>query len=267
MTQADAKRSPIRVVIADDEPLARERLRQLLASHPRFEIVAECADGDEALAAALTEKPEVLFLDISMPGLDGIEVAAELAEGDERAGAPPAVVFVTAHDHFAVRAFEVNATDYLVKPVDRERFDRMIVRLERRLGDGGDDAVDGASMLRRLVAELRVGSGYPPRFVVRGPKGHYFVRTEEIEAARADGNYVALLAAGRTHLVRETMKSFESRVDPARFVRIHRSTIVSIDRITHIEPLGHAEYRVTMQGGARFESSRPYCHVLQALVR
>jgi two-component system LytT family response regulator len=114
---------------------------------------------------------------------------------------------------------------------------------------------------------LRAGTGFPPRFVVRGPKGHYFVRTEDIEVARADGNYVALLAGGRTHLVRETMKSFETRVDPARFVRIHRSTIVSIDRIAHIEPLGHAEYRVTMQGGGRFDSSRAYCHVLQALVR
>ena len=250
-----------RVLVADDEELARERMRQLLARHPGYAIVAECADGDGALDAVERERPHLAFLDISMPGRSGVEVAQELVE---RADAP-AVVFVTAHDEFALQAFAVSALDYLVKPVDRERFDQMLVRVERRLAAPAPR--DAADELRALVEELRAGAGAPRRFVVRSTRGHYFVRAEDVESATAEGNYVALRAGERVHLVRETMRSFEAKVDPARFVRIHRSTIVAIDRIARIEPLGHGEYRVTMQSGARFESSRAYSGRFHALLR
>ena len=250
-----------RVAIVDDEPLARERMRQLLARHERFRVVAECTDGDEALAAVERDRPDLVFLDIGMPGLSGVEVAQALMDREDA----PAIVFVTAHDQFALTAFEVSAIDYLVKPVDRERFDQTLVRVERRLGHPAPEPI--ADELRAMLAELRAGAVLPRRFVVRSTRGHYFVRTEDIESATADGNYVALGDGTRTHLVRETMKSFEGKVDPARFVRIHRSTIVNIDRITRIEPLGHAEYRVTMRSGARFESSRAYGERVQALLR
>jgi two-component system LytT family response regulator len=159
----------------------------------------------------------------------------------------------------------VSAIDYLVKPVDRERFDQTLQRVERRVdgaarGPLGDD-------VRALLQELRITSGLPKRFVVRSPRGHYFVRADDIETATADGNYIALAAGGRQHLVRETMKSFEGKVDPARFVRIHRSTIVAIDRIARIEPLGHGAYRVTMQSGTRFDSSPTYGQRIQSLLR
>jgi two-component system, LytTR family, response regulator len=258
-----------RVLVVDDEELARERMRQLLARHEGYAIVAECADGDGALDAVERERPDLVFLDISMPGRSGVEVAQELVE---RADAP-AVVFVTAHDEFALQAFEVSALDYLVKPVDRERFDQMLARVERRLpsattgGLAAPASRDAADELRALVEELRAGAGAPRRFVVRSPRGHYFVRAEDVESATAEGNYVALRAGERVHLVRETMRSFEAKVDPARFVRIHRSTIVAIDRIARIEPLGHGEYRVTMQSGARFESSRAYSGRFHALLR
>jgi two-component system LytT family response regulator len=250
-----------RVVVADDEPLARERLSQLLARHDRYRIVAECVDGDDALDAITREQPDIAFLDVSMPGRSGLEVAQVLVEA-ERA---PAVVFVTAYDQFALSAFEVSAIDYLVKPVDRERFDQMLTRVERRIGSAtprplGDD-------IRALVEELRAGSSRPARFVVRTQRGHHFVRVEDIETATAEGNYVALGAGGRVHLIRETMKSFETKVDPARFIRIHRSTIVSIDRIARVESLGHAMYRITMTNGARFESSPTYGARVQALLR
>jgi two-component system LytT family response regulator len=250
-----------RVLVADDEPLARERLRQLLSRHPAYEVVAECTDGDEALAAIETERPDVAFLDISMPGRTGVEVASALLEDAEA----PAIVFVTAFDQYALRAFEVSAIDYLVKPVDRERFEQMLQRVEKRIDRSGPGPL-GADV-RALIDELRLTSGLPKRFVVRTPRGHYFVRAEDIETATADGNYVALSAGGRVHLVRETMKSFEAKVDPARFIRIHRSTIVCIDRIARIEALGHGAYRITMNSGGRFDSSPTYGHRIHGLLR
>jgi two-component system LytT family response regulator len=249
-----------RVVIADDEPLARERLQSLLARHAGYRIVDECGDGDEALAAIVRDRPDLAFLDISMPGRSGVDVAEALLEHET----PPAIVFVTAHDEFALRAFEVSAVDYLVKPVDRERFDQTLARLERRFGDRKPERFDHD--MRALLEELRP-QPRRERFVIRTPRGHYFVRTEDIESAVAEGNYIALAAGGRVHFTRETMKSFEAGIDASRFIRIHRSTIVNIDRIARIEPLGHGEYRLTMASGARFESSRAYTHRLHTLLR
>ena len=250
-----------RVILVDDEPLARERLRFLLSPHPGYQVVAECVDGDEALAAVDRERPDLAFLDISMPGRSGVDVAHALLEH----GDPPAIVFVTAHDQFALEAFEVSAMDYLVKPVDRERFDQMLARVERRMTTGA--AAGRRDELRALVEHLRGGELYPRRFAVRTARGHYFVRADAIQSATADGNYVALQADGRVHLLRETMKSFETKLDPARFVRIHRSIIVNIDRIASLEALGHGAYRVTMQGGTRLESSPSYNARIQALLR
>jgi two-component system LytT family response regulator len=249
-----------RVVIADDEPLARERLQSLLARHAGYRIVDECGDGDEALAAIERDRPDLAFLDISMPGRSGVDVAEALLEHET----PPAIVFVTAHDEFALRAFEVSAVDYLVKPVDRERFDQTLARLERRFGDRKPERFDDD--MRALLEELRP-QPRRERFVIRTPRGHYFVRTEDIESAVAEGNYIALAAGGRVHFTRETMKSFEASIDAGRFIRIHRSTIVNIDRIARIEPLGHGEYRLTMTSGARFESSRAYTQRLHTLLR
>ncbi|MDF1506280.1 LytTR family DNA-binding domain-containing protein [Roseisolibacter sp. H3M3-2] len=250
-------------VVVDDEPLARERLRRLLARHPDWRVAAECADGDAALAAAARERPDVVFLDISMPGRSGVEVAQALVDRDDAL----AIVFVTAHDEFALAAFEVSALDYLVKPVDRERFAAALARVERRLGLPAPAPL--AAELRAVLAELtelRAGAERPRRFVVRGARGHYFVPVEDVETAVAEGNYVALGDGQRSHLVRETMKSLEQKVDPARFVRIHRSAIVNVDRIARVEPLGHGEYRVTMRSGARFESSRAYGDRIKALL-
>jgi two-component system LytT family response regulator len=160
-----------------------------------------------------------------------------------------------------VRAFEVSAVDYLVKPVDRERFDRTLGRVRRRTG--GPHAAE----LRALLGALRAADADPVRFVVRDARGHYFVRLEDVESARAEGNYIALHDGQRLHLVRETLRRFEDRVDPARFIRIHRSTIVNLDRIARIEPEGHGEYRVVMRSGARLESSRAHSERLRALLR
>jgi two-component system LytT family response regulator len=249
------------VVVADDEPLARERLRQLLAGHPRWEIVAECRTGPEAVEAILARQPAAVFLDIRMPGLDGLEVASAIADDDSA----PAIVFVSAYDEFALRAFDVSAADYLLKPIDRERFDRTIARLEARLrsDERPERAPDVAAVLTGLGAEL------PPlrRFLVRTARGYHFVDADDVEWIEAEGNYAALHAGGRAHLVRHTMKALEARLDPAAFVRVHRSTIVNVARVVGAEPLGHGEYRLQLRGGARVETSRGYSERVMGMLR
>jgi two-component system LytT family response regulator len=250
MTTPDVVR---RAIIADDEALARERLRQLLARHPGWSIVAECRHGAEAVEAILDRQPDVVFLDIRMPGLDGIEVAEAVAADDEWNG--PAIVFVSAYDEFALRAFDLSAVDYLLKPVDRERFDRAIARVERRIAEG-EPAVH--TDVGALLHGMRPEQPYVHRFLVRSPRGYYFVRTEEVEWVEAEGNYAALHAGGRRHLVRQTMKTLEARLDPATFARVHRSAIVNVSRLARAESLGHGEYRLRLASGAQVDTSRAY---------
>jgi two-component system, LytTR family, response regulator len=251
----------VSVLIADDEPLARERIRMLLAQHPQYRIVADVGDGELAAAEIARLRPAIAFLDISMPGRSGVQVADKLVEEES----PTAVVFVTAHDEYAVQAFEVGALDYLVKPIDRQRFDQMLARIERR--GVTTRAPEYRDELRVLLETLHRESGYRKRFVVRTTKGHYFVQTKDIESVTADGNYLVLQASGRTHLIRETLKSFADSVDPAQYVRIHRSVIVNVEFIARIEPEGYGEYRIVTTSGARLESSRAYGDQLRALLK
>ncbi|GLC24776.1 LytR/AlgR family response regulator transcription factor [Roseisolibacter agri] len=260
------------VLLADDEPLARRRLRALLARHADYDVVAECEDGVEAVERILALRPDLVFLDIHMPELDGVAVAEALAAEAERGGAVPVLVFVTAYDAHAVRAFDLNAVDYVLKPIDVERFDRALARAgeriaARRAAVGSGDAPAADAALRAVLAELRPASTYPARFVVRDSKGLYFVRADEIDHVDADGNYVGLWARGRRHLLRETMKGIEAKLDPARFVRVHRSAIVNVDRVKRLEPWAHGEYVITMEDGARITSSRTHGTRLQELLR
>ena len=257
------------VLLADDEPLARRRLRALLARHPQYEVVAECEDGVEAVEQILALRPALVFLDIHMPELDGVAVAEALSAEAERGGATPVLVFVTAFDAHAVRAFDLNAVDYVLKPVDVERFDRALARAGERLAAraAGAAPVGLDAALRAALAELRPAAEYPARFVVRDPKGLYFVRADEIEHVDAEGNYVGLWVAGRRHLLRETMKGIEAKLDPARFVRVHRSAIVNVDRVRRLEPWAHGEYVITMADGTKITSSRTHGGRLQELLR
>ena len=259
-----AERATTRVVVADDEPLARERLRMLLAAHPAHEVVAECEDGAQAVEAIATLEPDIVFLDIRMPALSGIEVVEALAAGE---GPVPAVVFVTAYDEYALRAFEVSALDYLLKPVDQERLDRALAKSARR---AAAPAAPGAALdpaLQAFLETLRAERAYPARFLVRDAKGLYFVRADEVEWVDAQGNYVALHARGRVHLVRDTMRAFERKLDPARFVRVHRSAIVNLDHVQRLEPHAHGEYVITLRDGTRLTSSRAHGTRLHALLR
>ncbi len=228
----------LRAAIVDDEPLARERIRELLGAHADVEIVAECADGMAAVAEIVARTPDVVFLDIQMPELDGFGVVEALA-----ATRLPEIVFVTAFDEYAVRAFEAQALDYLLKPVTAERFEAALARARARL------------------------SRYTNRFVVRDGAKLVFVRAAEVDWIDAAGNYARLHAGGRPHLLRETLKSLEARLDPDEFVRVHRSAIVRLERIASLEPWFHGEYVVILADGTRLTASRSYSARLRALLR
>jgi two-component system LytT family response regulator len=242
------------VLIADDEPLARHRLRSLLEQRGGYQIVAECEDGDSTLQAVLAVRPDVILLDIRMPGLDGLDVAEAIEAMDAPA---PAIIFVTAYDEFALRAFDVEATDYLLKPVERERLDRALDRVESRRG---------ARSANTVLREIRSADDYPRRFLVRSTQGLYFVQAADVEWADAQGNYARLHAKGRAHLLRSTMKSLDRQLDPREFVRIHRSAIVRIDCIERVEPYTHGEYLITLRDGTRLTSSRAHSAALKALL-
>lgn len=254
-----------RVVIADDEPFARERLRMLLQAHPAWTIVAECEHGLGAVDAIVAHQPDLVFLDIRMPELDGIEVVQALdAQPNGGRTRIPAIVFVTAHESYAVKAFEVRALDYLLKPVDPERLARTIDVIERRFADGHPTY---EREMRAFLTALREGQGYPRRFLVRDSRGGlYFVRADEIEWVEARENYVRLHGGGRTHLIRDTMRSFEAKLDPATFVRAHRSAIVSLDHVRRLEPYARGEYLVVLKDGTQLRTSRTYGAKLHALL-
>ena len=255
-----------RVLIADDEPLARERLRMLLAERPELEIVGEAEHGAAAVEAILRERPDLVFLDIHMPELDGIEVARVLAAEAEEGAPPPVIVFVTAYDEYALRAFEVNARDYLTKPVDRERLGEALDRAFAALARAPSPGLDPS--LVAFLETLRRERAFPVRFLVRDARGGlYFVRADDIEWVEAEENYVRLHADGRSHLVRDTMTAFREKLDPARFVRVHRSAIVNVDRIARVEPYARGEYTLTLADGTKLTSSRAHSDDLRRLLR
>ncbi|MBP6773668.1 MAG: response regulator transcription factor [Gemmatimonadaceae bacterium] len=285
-----------KVLIADDEPLARARLRALLARHPEFELTAECGSGTAVLAALRDGPADVLLLDIRMPGLDGVATVDALAqEAPWALERPPRVVFVTASEEHAIRAFDLNAVDYLVKPIDIDRFDRAMRRLLETLGspsrapDAG--AIAAADAALRIALQALRGDAPAPvrdtaddatthtrradepkdesvkRFVIRDARGMYFVAVADVDRVEADGNYVALVTGARRHLVRESMLAVEAKLDPTEFVRVHRSHVIRIDRIRRLEPCGHGEYEITLTDGTRLTSSRSYREQVRQLLR
>lgn len=251
----------IRVGIADDEPLARERLVSLLEAHDNYEVVTECRNGAEAVAAIREKNLNVVFLDVRMPELDGFQVLEALDGGQI-----PVIVFVTAFDDYALRAFEVSALDYLLKPFDRERFEKTLARVEAQLSSRQERKI--SAELREFLAGLSkaVSDRYVERFAVRSSGDIYFVRTEDIDWIDSQGNYVALHVGGRRHLVRDTIKSVESKLDPGKFVRVHRSAIINLDRLAKLQPYFHGEYVVTLTDGTTLNSSRGYSDRLRALL-
>ena len=249
----------IRALIVDDEPLPRERIRTLLAQHENIDIVGECGDGVDALHTIREQQPDLVFLDIQMPGLDGFGVLGALP-----ADTMPVVIFITAYDEYALDAFEVNALDYLLKPIHPARFEKALSRAIAQLDQNQKHETDPT--LYAFVEQLRAERGYTRRFAVRTGSKVHFVRTDDIDWIDAAENYVQLHIAGTVHLVRETMKSLEAQLNPGVFIRVHRSIIINIDRVASIEPYSHGEYIVTMKDGTPLTSSRTYSDRLRSFL-
>jgi two-component system LytT family response regulator len=236
----------IRVVIADDEPLARERVREFLTGETDLEIVAECGNGEETVAAVEQHNPDLLFLDVQMPRLNGFEVLEAL-----KAGPMPAVIFTTAHDEHAIRAFEVNALDYLLKPWAEERFRKALQRAREQLKTSPGKPPE--SNLEALLTHLRQTAPAGARILVKSPDRIVFLRPDEIDHIEAAGNYVILHAGKERHIVRETMASMEARLDRSGFMRINRSTIVNLARIREVQPLGGGQFSLLLKTGMKLD--------------
>jgi two-component system LytT family response regulator len=246
----------IRTLIVDDEPLARERLANLLQPLDDIEIVGQCRDGEEAITAIHDFTPDLVFLDIQMPTMNGFEVIEAI--GSDRM---PLVIFVTAYDQHALRAFQVRALDYLLKPFDRDRFTDALQRARKQLER--DETGDVGRRLLALVKDLRRDQPRTDRLVVKSGGRLFFLRADEIDWVEAAGNYVRLHVGNTSHLLRETMTAMESRLDPEKFFRIHRCRIVNMDRIQELQPWLNGEYAVVLRTGARLTLSRGYREKLQ----
>ncbi len=260
----------MRAIIVDDEPLARDRLRGMLQKEPDVQIAAECGDGKEAVAAIRRENPDVVFLDIQMPEMDGFEVLGQL-----KGGTLPRIVFVTAYDEFAVKAFEVHALDYILKPYDRERLQRSLGRIREEVKTPAPSAlVDKLTAMIEALSHPQPGGTSAPaagttdgrpveRIAVKLDGRVIFLRPGDIDWIEAQDNYVKLHVGRDAHLVRDTLANFETRLDHRRFIRIARSTIVNIDRVREMQPMFHGEYVVILNDGAKLTMSRGYRDTLQ----
>jgi len=241
----------IRTLIVDDEPLARERVKRFLRDEPDIEIVGESGNGKDAISAIRSLQPDLVFLDIQMPEKTGFDVVKAVDPA-----AMPVVIFVTAYDQYALQAFEVHALDYLLKPFNRERIHRAVRRARqqierRRLGDLDE-------RMNSLISTLKSGRKYLDRLVVRSVGRVFFLKTDEIDWIEAAGNYVKLHVGRDSHMIRETMNGIEAKLDPAKFIRIHRSTVVNIDRIKELHPMFSGDYAVILRNGTELALSRNY---------
>lgn len=258
-TMADAS-ARIRALVVDDELLGRQIIREMLADHTEVELIGECVNGHEAIAAIREHEPDLIFLDVEMPEINGFEVL-EAIRAEQPAERMPLVIFVTAYDQYAVRAFEVHAFDYLLKPFDRERFESSLQRAKAQTSRQKNGDYD--QRILALLEELKAESKYLERLVIKAEGRVFFLDTDDIYWIEAEGNYVRVHNGKKSYLLRETVSSLESQLDPKKFVRIHRSAIVTIDRIQELQPWFHGEYRVILQNGTQLTLSRNYRENLQ----
>jgi two-component system LytT family response regulator len=249
---------PLTTLIVDDEPLAREGLRMLLSHDAEVSAIHEAKDGREAVSAIRETRPDLVLLDVQMPEMDGFSVVKEI--GAEQM---PAVVFVTAHDQYAIQAFEINAIDYLLKPITEERFAQALGRakLRIRIKPGDETNRQIISLLETIASPRR----YLKRLAVRSAGKTVFVEVEDVDWMEAAENYVQLHAGQSRHLLHVAMNTLEKSLDPEMFQRIHRSVIVNVKRIKELQPALHGEYMITLENGVRLQSGRVYHEKLKAL--
>jgi two-component system, LytTR family, response regulator len=241
----------IKTLIVDDEPLARDRVKRFLRDESDIEIIGECGSGTEACAAIKREKPDLVFLDIQMPEKTGFEVIKSL---DPKS--VPTIIFVTAYDQYAIKAFDVHAIDYLLKPFNRERLHRAVTHAREHIENKKRGNFD--ERLVSLIADLKSEKKYLERLVVKSVGRVFFLKTDEIDWIEAAGNYLKLHVGRESHLIRETMNSIEAKLNPEKFLRIHRSTVVNIDSIKELHPMFSGDYAVILRNGTEITLSRNY---------
>ena len=257
-----ASEASIRTIIVDDEAPARTRIRQLLKQQPDFSLIAECGNGNQALETIQKEKPDLVFLDVQMPRLSGVEVCRALAV----TGVPlPMFIFVTAYDEYALKAFEVHAIDYLLKPFDRERFLQALNYARHQLAHLKRTAAE--ARLAAVLEDLTPASKTPERLAFKENGRIVLVRPETIDWIESDGNYVRLHAGGNSHYVRETLGALESQLPREKFMRISRSVIVNLDRVKELQPVFYGDYAVILNDGSRLSMSRSYRDRLEDILR
>jgi two-component system, LytTR family, response regulator len=249
----------IRALIVDDEPLAREGIRMKLRQEPDVEVIGACKNGREAVTTILRDVPDLVFLDIQMPRMDGFGVIE--AVGLKQM---PHVIFITAYDEHALRAFEVSALDYLLKPIDGGRFSEALERARSRIRGENLEAV--SERLHEMMVALRVERKHLERLSIKSAGRITFLSVDEIDWIEAADNYVQVHAGRESHLLHATMNSLEGRLDPDKFLRIHRSAIVNIGRIKELHSMFHGEYRIVLKDGTRLTSGRGYRENLQKLL-
>jgi len=239
----------IRALIVDDEPLARHAIRRFLGKHAGVDVIGECGDGESAVGALREGKTDLVFLDVQMPAMDGFQVLTEVG-----ANHMPVTIFVTAYDRYALRAFDANAIDYLLKPVGKDRFDRALTRAKRRIA--GELKHDEVQRIISSLERLTAVHNYPERLAIPKNGRVQFVATKDIDWIEAEGNYARLHVGNQEHEFRETLANLEEKLNPAEFLRIHRSTIVNIQRIKEIQAWFHGHHRVLLENGAELRMSR-----------
>lgn len=249
----------VRSLIVDDELLARKRIRRFLSAEDDFEIVAECENGNTAITAIKKFSPDVVFLDVQMPGISGFDVIA--AVGTEHM---PSTVFTTAYDEYALRAFEVHALDYLLKPISRTRFQAVLKRV--RINIAQKKQVLDAQLLDLLLRRHEDARGLT-RLLIRSEGKVIFLNTREIDWIQAEGNYVRVQAGPSTHLLRQTLSELAKNLDANRFIRIHRSAIVNIERIKELQHCFHGDYVVHLRDGRRLTLSRTYREEMRRILK
>jgi two-component system LytT family response regulator len=263
MTRRAPGSAAIRTIIVDDEPLARQRLRELCADEPDVEIVAECEHGNEAVQQIVALRPDLIFLDVQMRGVSGFDVLRRLTDHE------PLVVFVTAYEEYARDAFEVDAVDYLVKPFQRARFQQALDRVRQRIADeSGRELRTGiASAVRDAMHAAGAGSSPVKRIVADRDDRIVFIDPADIDCIEANRNYICIRVGKETYRLRCTMRQAEQMLDPARFLRIHRSIIINTLKIKEMERWFHGEYVITLTSGQRLTSGRAYRQQIQGQLR
>ena len=264
MSPQESPHDPVvRVLIADDEHLARRKLRILLESETSVQVVGECCDGEQTLNAISTQRPDLLMLDIQMPDLDGFQVLKEIAPPDM-----PVVIFTSAYDQYAIRAFEANALDYLLKPFDQGRLHQAVERARLELRKSKDREITQRilQLLSQVKPEAQPVTGVDARLVIKTKGRIVFLNVDDIDWVEAAANYVRLNAGGESYLFRETISRTSERLNPNHFIRIHRSMIVNVRRIKELIPVNSGEYIVVLKSGKELSCSRGYRANLQHVI-